>query len=158
MEDKLTILCIADDDQESNKYISFNIPLTFKYRQQICIKNKTKQQCLDDISYEGTHILQKNKTAAFPSLSSFGNGLSKSSTNVSVKLYIYFLSTTLFDGHHNLVSLSPWHPSASRTPLSRTLFHQRSSKLCTQKLDRLLPSWFSSLIFSGFRSSEMNWQ
>lgn len=55
-------------------------------------------------------------------------------------------------GHFQFI---PWEgPSASSTPVSRILSHQRSLKLCTRTLARLSPSWYSSLILSGMRSSD----
>lgn len=49
-------------------------------------------------------------------------------------------------------------PSVSRTPVNKTLLHQRSLKLCTHILLRLSPSWLSSLIFSGIRSSDITYR
>lgn len=49
-------------------------------------------------------------------------------------------------------------PSVSRTPVNKILLHQRSLKLCTHTLLRLSPSWLSSLIFSGIRSSDITYR
>lgn len=49
-------------------------------------------------------------------------------------------------------------PSVSRTPVDKILLHQRSLKLCTHILLRLSPSWLSSLIFSGIRSSDITYR
>lgn len=49
-------------------------------------------------------------------------------------------------------------PSVSRTPVDKILLHQRSLKLCMHMLLRLSPSWLSSLIFSGIRSSDITYR
>ena len=61
-------------------------------------------------------------------------------------------------------SVVAWHPSMAGlcwSPpvrwLSNTLFHQHSLKLSSPTPARLSPSWLSSLIFSGARSSDSTW-
>lgn len=49
-------------------------------------------------------------------------------------------------------------PFRSAAHVSRTLLHHRSLKPCKHTLDRLSPSWKSSLIFSGIRSSDITWE